>query len=229
MGRGVLIIGSSGTGKSTAVRTLDPKETFIINVQGKDLPFQGAYKNYPVCEPSKGPGSGKMYITDKAETILQVMDYVSEKMPEIKTLVIDDYQYSAANEFMATAEQKGYDKFTMMGKHIWQLANRPKYLRKDLTVFFLTHDEEAMDATGTRKKKAKTVGKLVDNVITLEGMFTIVLYTDVLKSKDGFEYVFITQNDGTNSAKSPMGMFKDHHIPNDLKYVNEAIHKFYNS
>lgn len=227
---GVCIIGPSGVGKSTSLRNLDVESTYVINVQGKPLPFKkGAeYKKVPEGQP---PSSGNMYVTDDVPTILNVLNFISKDMPQIKTIVIDDWQYAAANEFMRKAEQKGYDKFTQIGKHIWELANAPASLRDDLTIVFLTHDEEVMDSAGVRKRKAKTVGKLVDNVVTLEGMFSIVLYADVeTKEAGGVKKLwnhFVTQNVGDTTAKSPMGMFEQLKIDNDLSQVIAKINDYY--
>jgi hypothetical protein len=100
--------------------------------------------------------------------------------------------------------------------------------REDLFIFYLTHAEAATDeATGGRYMKAKTIGKLVDNVITLEGMFTVVLFSDVSKTKEGIQYSFVTKNTGSNTAKAPIDMFEDEKIPNDLLYVREKMTEFY--
>ena len=231
MAKGVLIIGESGTGKSTSVSALNPAETFIINVQGKDLPFKGFYKSYKAVDISSGPPKeGNLLNSSDPAIIRKAVAYVNDHRPDIKNIVIDDWQYVAATEFMNKAEQKGFDKFTSIGKNIWSIANLAKECsRTDLTIFYLTHSESAMDeATGARYMKAKTVGKLVDNVITLEGMFTIVLYTDVEKTKEGIKYSFVTQNNGSTTAKSPMGMFEEYKIPNDLEYVKAKIEEYYN-
>jgi hypothetical protein len=231
MARGILIVGQSGTGKSTSVSNLKPEETFIINVQGKDMPFKGYNKNYKKVDITKGPPKeGNMLISDNPANIKGVVEYISTNRPEIKSIIIDDWQYAAANEFMRKADQKGYDKFTSIGKNIWMIAELPKNLqRDDLDIFYLTHSEQAFDdSTGSRYAKAKTVGKLVDNVITLEGMFTVVLFSDVEKTKEGIKHSFVTQNDGTTTAKSPLGMFSELKIPNDLKVVKEKLNEYYN-
>ena len=135
----------------------------------------------------------------------------------------------SANEFMRKAEQKGFDKFTSIGKNIWMIAELPRTIeRDDLDIFYLTHAESAFDeSTGSKYAKAKTVGKLVDNVITLEGMFTIVIYTEVEKTKEGIKHWFVTQNDGSTTAKSPIGMFDEIKIPNDLNVVKEKLNEYY--
>lgn len=152
------------------------------------------------------------------------MQHVSEKMPHIKVLVVDDWQYMSSFEYFDKANEKGYDKFTQIAANLAQVAKLPKDLREDLTIFFLTHAEESTDVNGNRKVKAKTVGKMIDNALTLEGLFSIVLFGKVRKEDDGtLSYGFETQNNGENTCKSPMGMFEDSFIPNDLAYVRDAI------
>lgn len=226
MGLGILVAGESGTGKSTSLEHLDPKQTFIINVKNKSLPFKGWKGNYTPF--GKDNLNGNYLYTESPDTIIKTMEYVSDKMPHIKQLIIDDFQYMAAAEFMARASEKGFDKFTSIGKNIYSVADKHTKLRDDLTVIYMNHLEESTDAFGDRKVKAKTVGKLVDNVVTLEGLFTMVLYTKAKKTKDGMEYVFETQNNGSNTAKSPRGMFDSLEIPNDLAYVLKKANEYYN-
>jgi len=162
MGKSTLIIGESGTGKSTSVETLNPEETFIINVQSKDLPFKGFYKGYKETDISNGPPKeGNLLSSSDPGTIVKVVKYIATDRPDIKNIVIDDWQYVAATEFMNKAEQKGYDKFTSIGKNIWSIANlATECKREDLFIFYLTHAESAVDeSTGGRYMKAKTVGE----------------------------------------------------------------------
>ena len=102
----------------------------------------------------------------------------------------------------------------------------PKDLREDLYVFFLTHSEESTDVNGHRKVKAKTIGKMIDNTLTLEGLFSIVLFGRVKKTEDSLEYGFDTVNNGENTCKSPMGMFDEPFIENDLQLVKDCITKY---
>jgi hypothetical protein len=226
----ILVVGPSGVGKSTSMMNLDPKSTYIINVQGKALPFPKG-REYVKVQKGAAPDTGNMYVTDDALTIINVMNFISNKMPQIRTVVIDDFQYTAANEFMRKAEIKGYDKYTQIGKHIWELANAPSELRDDLIVIYLTHDEDITDSSGIKRRKAKTIGKMVDNVITLEGMFTIVLYADVeAKDDNGVKRLwnhFVTQNVGDTTCKSPMGMFPSLKIGNDLNEVVNTVNNYY--
>jgi len=224
MAQSVLVIADSGTGKSTSIRKLDPKETFIINIANKPLPFKGWKKNY--TNISKDNPKGNMTSASSAAGIVKAMQHVNDKMPNVKTLVVDDWQYMSSFEYFDRANEKGYDKFTSIAANLAQVAKMPKDMREDLTIFFLTHSEESTDVNGHRRVKAKTVGKMIDNALTLEGLFSIVLFGKVKKTEDGLEYGFETQNNGENTCKSPMGMFEESFINNDLQFVKDCIIKY---
>jgi hypothetical protein len=227
MAQGILIIAESGAGKSTSIETLDPKETFIINVANKPLPFKGWKTKYKLW--SKENPTGNMYDKSSPENIEACLRYINEKRPEIKNVVIDDFQYMSSFEFFDKANEKGYEKFTQIGAHLARIARMPKDLREDLMIFFLTHAEEATDLEGKRKFKAKTIGKMVDEKLTLEGLFSIVLFGKAKKNKDGvIRYVFETQTTGENTCKSPRDMFPTFEILNDLNYVRQAIINYEN-
>ena len=227
MGQSILVIAESGSGKSTSIENLDPKETFIINVANKPLPFRGWRKKYSIW--SKENPSGNMYDKASAQNIEACIKYVNDKRPEIKNLIIDDFQYMSSFEFFERVDEKGYEKFTQIGAHLARIARMPKDLREDLFVFFLTHAEEGTDVEGKRKFKAKTIGRMVDEKLTLEGLFSIVLFGKVKKNKDGeIRYVFETSNNGENTCKSPKGMFPTFEIANDLQYVREEIINYEN-
>jgi len=209
--RMVLVIGKSGRGKSSAIRTLDPSTTFVINVIGKELPFiTGSHYIH-----------GKnMFIGAGADRIRRVMKEVSTS-EQFDTLVIDDLQYIMASEFMDKAMEKGYDKWSILARNIWEILMLSCKLRPGLTVFILTHEDD----TGT-ERKMKTLGRLLEDKITPEGTSTIVLFSDVILENKERHYVFTTQTDGFTSAKSPMGMFPVR-IPNSLGLVNERIKEYY--
>ena len=132
-------------------------------------------------------------------------------------------------EFFDKVDEKGYEKFTKIGAHLARIARMPKDLRSELQVYMLTHAEESLDLEGKRKVKAKTIGKMVDEKLTLEGLFSIVLFGKIKKDKDGnIRYIFETQNNGENTCKSPRGMFDTFEIPNDLDLVRNAIINYEN-
>ena len=226
MAQEILIIGESGSGKSTSLENLDPKSTFIINVGQKPMPFRGWKSNY--TKLTKENPQGNYIESDNAGTIVQTMKHINDNMPNIKTVVVDDFQYVMANEYMRRANERGFDKFTEIGLHAWEVAQTGKNMRDDITFVMIGHAEQSTDLSGNRRLKFKTVGKLVDNVITMEGMFTVVLFTDVSVNADGQRvYNFITQSDGTTTAKSPKDMF-EFKIPNDIKTAIESINQYYN-
>jgi len=220
----IAVVGQTGTGKSTAVETLDSKETVIIGIIDKPLPFRGWKQKY-----SSGiQQGGNFLVSHDSAQIVKVLKYISTDRPEVKQIVIDDFQYIMSTEFMNRAQETGWQKFTDIAKHVWDVINAAKSLREDLKVVFLTHDE-IITENFQPKRKIKTIGKLLDDKVTLEGLFTVVLFTDVQKNKEknGLEYTFITQNDGTTTAKSPKGMFATLHIPNDLAKVIDTINTYY--
>jgi len=222
MANSILIIGESGSGKSTSARHLNSEETFWINVANKSLPFKGWKLKYPKF--SKENPEGRLSTASDPNSIIKAMDYINEKRPEIKNLIIDDWQYMSAFEFFDRADEKGYDKFTDIGKWLARVAKKPITLRDDLTIFFFTHSEENQDKKGVKKTKAKTIGRMVDEKLTLEGLFSIVLYAKVKRNEEGnLKYVFETVNDGSNTCKSPMAMFETDDIENDLQLVKSAI------
>ena len=222
MARGVLIIADSGSGKSTAIDQLNAAETFIINVANKPLPFKG-WKSRYVTWTKENP-TGNIISKSDAESIEACIRYVNDKRPDIKTIVVDDFQYMSSFEFFEKVNEKGFEKFTQIGGKLARIARLPQNLREDLTIFYLTHAEESVDMDGKRKVKAKTIGKMVDEKLTLEGLFSIVLFGKVKKDKDGnIRYVFETQTTGDNTCKSPRGMFLTLEIANDLELVRKAI------
>ncbi len=213
-----IIMGESGTGKSTSIRNLNPAETFIINVMNKPLPFRGYKQHY--TRVSADGATGNYYSSDNYDHIAIVIKKINEKRTDIKTLIIDDFQYLMAGEFMSRALERGYDKFSEIGKHAYDLLKMLPSLRDDLDVFILTHSEPNENG----KMKIKTIGKMLDEKITIEGMYSMVLQTELMNGN----YSFITQGDARHIAKSPMGLFEDRTIPNDLAFVNQKMSSYYN-
>ena len=161
MSNAVLVMGKTGSGKSTSMEKLDPKETFIINVVGKDLPFRGGSKRFT-------PEKKNYHATHSPATIVALMKQISKDVPHIKTIIIDDFQYTMSYEFMTT-KTTGFDKFNEIAEHAFEIINTAKNLRDDLTVVFLAHTDEIVDSLGQKSYKIKTIGKLLDDKITLEG------------------------------------------------------------
>ena len=199
MGIPVMVMGASGSGKSTSLRNFDPDEIGIFNVATKPLPFKK-----------------KMKVANHATYGMILNGLINGKL---KTYAIDDSQYLLAFESFAHAKETGYGKFTNMALNFKNLItsvinNTPD----DCIVYFLHHSEVTDDG----KIKVKTLGKMLDNQLTVEGLFAIVL----LCQAEAGDHYFITNSDGTNTAKSPMDMF-DLRIPNDLKFVDDTIRDYY--
>ena len=198
MGVPVLVLGASGSGKSTSMRNLG-NDVGVFNVASKALPFRKKLK---------------VINTNDYNKICRVLTENS-----LKKYVIDDSQYLMAFEQLARAKETGFQKYTDMGLHFANLVNTAiNQTTHDTIVYFLHHVEK--DENGFTK--AKTVGKLIDNWITLEGLFPIVL----LCWTDGKQHKFITQSDGFTTAKSPMEMFPTE-IDNDLAFVDKTIREYY--
>jgi hypothetical protein len=218
MNNSILILGDSGTGKSTSIRTLPPEQTFVLNVIGKPLPFRGSAKKYTQLSPDGA--TGNFYCTDDAAAIKRVINLVNKKRPEIKYLVLDDFGYVAMNAFMRRALLKGYDRFSEIASEFNTAMEMINQLRDDLFCFAMMHIET--DKQG--KTKPKTVGNMIDQYINIEGKFTCVLHTAVT---DG-NYKFITNSDGIHTAKTPLGLFPTQLIDNDLMAVVNAINEYNN-
>lgn len=195
----VMIYGQSGTGKSTSLRNFKHEEVAVINVSGKPLPFRGDLKPYN---------------TDNYTKIINAICNTDRK-----SIVIDDATYLMVNEFMRTAKQTGYQKYTDMACNFNGLIEVCAGLPDDKIVYFMGHSDQVDDG----REHFKTIGKMLDNYVTVEGRFTIVMKTVV---QDG-QYMFSTQNNGQDTVKSPMGMFEQALIENDLKAVDEAIREYW--
>lgn len=199
MGIPVLVLGASGSGKSTSMRNFSPEEIGIFNVASKPLPFK-----------TKLP---------KVNNATYSTIFKGLENPQLKKYVIDDSQYLMAFESFDHAKDTGYGKFTNMALNFRNLIQFVvSKVPDDVIVYFLHHTELTEDG----KLKAKTLGKMLDNQLTVEGLFSIVLLCQV----EGSEHYFITNSDGSNPAKSPMQMF-DLKIDNDLKFVDETIREYY--
>lgn len=200
MGIPILILGESGTGKSASMRNFAEGELALANVAGKPLPFKGRFN--------------EVLNSDSYRAIKKFM-----KESYANVVVIDDAQYLMANEFMRRSAERGYDKFTEIAVNFWDLVQYVRELPEDKIVVFMAHIER--DQNGN--EKIKTIGKLLDEKITVEGMFTIVLKTTVSDGKFSFQ----TQNSGHDTVKSPIGLFEANEIDNDLKAVVDRIYHYY--
>lgn len=235
MARLLAIVGSTGTGKSTSLfpyedengKTigLDPKSTVFINVSGKPLPTPNAEESYPLGRLSEGKNHYKTSNSLDIATIIDAVDKES-KYKQYTNIVIDDAVYLQLFMFMDKIKIKSYEKFEDVGEAAYiPIKAAQECTREDLNIIFTYHFEE----NSKGEKKAKTAGKLVDNYLSIEGMFTFVFYSKSRYNKlaKKVEYYFETQNDGFSTAKSPRGCFKDFEIPNDMGLVLKTIDEYY--
>lgn len=202
MAQKVLILGDSGTGKSASLRNFKPEEVLVINSAGKPLPFKNHFETVT-------PAYNKM-----TSDVMKAMDATSKKV-----IIIDDAQYIMSFQYMRRIKENGWDKWNDIQGDFFNIIQHIDELPADTIVYILSHiqrDEEG-------REKLKTMGKMLDEKITLEGLFTVVLKTSVT---DG-QYCFITQNSGKDTVKSPIGMFDSYAIDNDLKYVDTKIRNYY--
>lgn len=206
-----LLLGESGTGKTASLRNLKPEDTLLIQVVKKPLSFRS--KNWTYFNKETNP-TGNIFVTDNSAQIINIAGKTKRKI-----IVIDDFQYLLANEFMRRSDERGFDKFTEIGKSAWNVMNAVNALSDDVTVYIPWHTE----TTDQGKTKAKTIGKLLDDKITVEGLFTIVMRTQV----DNGEYFFRTKNSGSDTVKTPMGLFEQDLIDNDLAVIDAKIREYY--
>ncbi|MGK3134841.1 ATP-binding protein [Pantoea trifolii] len=213
MGIPVLILGDSGSGKSASLMHLDPKDGFLINPENKRLPFKSTEwkpRDYQAR-------TGNVFFTDVPADIVLIITHA--RRAGKKFVVVDDFQYVMGNQFMRRRSEKSFEKFTEIGGGAWDVIRAAQAAPDDLIVYFLAHTEE----TAAGRIKMKTIGKMLDEKITVEGMFSIALRTGVTDGR----YYFTTQSDGTDPVKSPIGLFEQFQIDNDLNAVDAAIRDYY--
>lgn len=210
-----MILGQSGTGKTTSLRNLNPDDVLLIQAVKKPLPFRS--KTWLPC--TKGNPHGSIVVTDCAPTIVGAMQRTTKPI-----IVIDDFQYILANEFMRRVldnetGNSAFAKYNEIARNAWDILMTAGKLADNTRVYILAHTQE--DDSG--RIKAKTIGKLLDEKITIEGLLTIVMRTAVING----QYLFSTQNSGQDTVKTPMDMFAEEHIPNDLKLVDLEVCSYY--
>ena len=202
------ILGESVTGKSTSMRSMNPAETPLIQAIKKPLPFRSSGWKYLSKE------GGNILVCDQSAQIIAAMHKTQRPI-----IVIDDFQYILANEFMRRTDERGFDKFTDIGKHAWDILCAASSLPDHVRVYILSHTETSESG----RVKSKTIGRMLDEKITIEGMFSIVMRTSIING----QYLFSTKNNGSDTVKTPLGLFDADHIDNDLAAVDAAIVDYY--
>lgn len=206
MAQKILIMGESGTGKSTSLRNLDPEITAVVNPVGKPLPFKSSNGKFTMLNNETKSSNITAWMKGQAKA-------------GKKILIVDDFQYLLSIPYMNRIHEGGWDKWNDFGDDYFKLIDVCADLPADVRVYYLSHCETLENGITT----IKLIGKLLREKITIEGLFTIVLRTSVIDQK----YFFLTQNSGKDTVKSPMGMFSEYAVENDLAYIDDKVCNYY--
>lgn len=220
-----MLLGKSGTGKSTSIKGLDPKETVVINVLGKRLPFKGSQGLY-------NAQNNNLFQRDDYQSIITLLGQIDKSAPHVKNVIIEDMIYVMRKEYFKRAKETGYGKYTELAQHFQQIVSTCESLRNDINVFFILHSEDIQSDKITTGYKVSTVGNLVDSQYNPLEVVPMVLYSSVVYDDKGqARYGFYTHRfkEGTVEipAKTPDGMFDEDFIPNDLGLVVKAMNEYY--
>ena len=225
----ICLAGLSNSGKSTSLKYLDPKETFIISCTSKQLQIPGFRKKYIKTKVEDGKLTGNWLVSNKYDQIEKVMKNISKTRPSCKVIVLDDCNYLLSNETFQNAMVKGYEKFTTLAKNYYDLIQTCQELRDDITVVFISHIENI----GTEidpEYRLWTTGKMLTNAINLDGLFSYIIYAEryVDDKDDNVRYRFKVHTDGNDTCRSVAGCFEDKYIEPNMKLVIDTINQFEN-
>lgn len=219
------IIGDTGTGKSSSIRTLDPKKTVVISViKNKPLPFEGSSKIY-------NNENKNLFHTNNYGSLRNLLENIDKNAPHIEVVIIDDMRHLMTTEFFSRALETGYTKFTQMAKNFQSLLELIQELRSDLIVYGMLHDEDVYNDKILVTKKIKLPGQLIEKEYAPLEIMSIALWCKPEMTKDKVNYRFITNRtivDGIEiPAKTPMGLFPELFMPNDLQIVTDRIKEYF--
>lgn len=219
----ILVMGNPGTGKSVALRNLNPETTFVISADRKPLPLPKASTNYKTTFDVNGKvdlQKSNYFETTDPQWVKALLRKISEELTHINVIVIDTLTSVMVDEYMKRFKEKGFDKFSDMALDTYEIITMIRELREDLFVIVISHTEDNYDAEGTLRTSFKVPGgKLIGQNIKPEAYFHMILYTDVVMNNGTPEYYFRTQNNGKDTCRSPFGLFETARIPNDLSEV----------
>ena len=220
----IMLLGKSGTGKSTSIKTLNPKETIIVNVLGKRLPFKGSSSLY-------NKENKNMFRLDDYSQVIKLLEQVNTQ-EHIKNVIIDDSIYIMRKEYFQRAKEVGYGKYTELAQHFQQIVSVCEKMRENINVFLILHSEDITSDNTTTGYKVSTIGKLLDTQYNPIEVVPMVLYSSVrYDDKGNATYGFYTHRTKEGSveipAKTPAEMFTEDFIPNDLQLVVNAMNNYY--
>ena len=226
MANNIILLGKSGSGKSSSIRGLEPKETVIINTLKKRLPFKGSATTYNAQNKN-------LFNVDDYNTVITYLKSISDNAPHVKNIVLDDIIYVMRKEYFKRAKETGYGKYTELAAHFQQIISTCENLRDNLNVFFILHSEDVMSDSSVTGYKVSTIGKLLDTQYNPVEVVPMVLYSAIKYDEKGNpEYGFYTHATKEGQveipAKTPEGMFSDNFIPNSLGTVVKAMNEYYN-
>ena len=220
-----LILGKSGTGKSTSIKNLNPKETVVFNVLKKRLPFKGSTAVF-------NTENKNMYNIDSHDVITSYLKSIDKNAPHIKNIIIDDATYIMRKEYFKTAKQTGYNKFVDMAAHFQDIISTAENMRDTINIFIIMHCEEITSDNTIVGYKPSTVGKLIDSSYNPVEVVPMVLFSDIKYDEKGVAtYGFYTHRFMNGNieipAKSPADMFEEDFIENDLQVIVNKINEYY--
>lgn len=220
----VMLLGKTGTGKTTSVRTLNPKETVIINVLGKKLPFRDSGNIYSAANKN-------LFRIDDYQQMINLLQ-ACDKQPNIKNIILDDCIYIMRKEYFKRAKEAGYGKYTELAQHFQQIISTCEQMREDINVFMILHSEDVQSDKTTVGYKVSTIGQLIDNQYNPMEVVPMVLYSAIRfddKGKPTYGFYTHATMEGTVQipAKTPAEMFTEDFIPNDLGEVVRAMNEYY--
>lgn len=221
----IMLLGKSGTGKSTSIKFLNPKETVVFNILGKRLPFKGSSASY-------NNENKNLFRLNTYSEVISYLENISSKATYVKNIIIDDMIYIMRKEYFSRAKESGYNKYTELAMHFQQIVSLCESLREDLNIFFVLHSEDIESDKTIVGYKVSTVGSLVDKQYNPVEVVPMVLYSDIkYDDKGNASYGFYTHRCMIGNieipAKSPDGMFEEDFIPNDLDIVIKAMNEYY--
>jgi len=220
-----MILGPSGTGKSSSIKGLDPKETVVLNVLRKRLPFKGSNGIY-------NTENKNLFPVDDYSQVVNLLGSIDKKALHVKNVILEDMTYIMRKEFFKRAKETGYGKFTEIAQHFQQVISTCESMRDDINVFFILHSEAIQSDKTTVGYKVSTVGAMIDSQYNPVEVVPMVLYSAIKYDEKGnASYGFYTRRcmEGTVEipAKAPDGMFEEDFIPNDLGLVVKAMNEYY--
>ena len=225
MANAVILLGKSGTGKSSSIKGLNPKDTVVLNVLGKKLPFKGSSKLY-------NQESKNLFRVDDYTQVINMLQGIDKNAPYVHNIIIDDAIYIMRKEYFKRAKETGYGKYTELAMHFQQIISTIESMREDINVFIILHSEDVQSDKTTIGYKVSTIGQLIDNQYNPVEVVPMVLYSSIKYDDKGVAtYGFYTHRfmDGMVEipAKSPADMFTEDFIPNELGIVVTSMKEYY--